>query len=131
MTSSDMLARSLHTTAEHANTSCASINAYALETAQGLLSYEQTARLERRGRGICVVNDTQTPNNIGPLWITGTAKYTDTESCLQVSGFHLKLGVDEDHLPGVEYCKVMSPAFAVDYLLTESMKPITSSTIWV
>lgn len=132
LSSGDFLALNLNTTAENPNTTCADINTYALQTAQGLLSYEQLKRFQRRGRGICITADTQTPNNVGPLWIFGTTNYTETESCLQVSAFHLKLAVDEDHLPGVEYCKVMSPAFALDYILTSSMKPIPGSrTIFV
>lgn len=128
MSSSDYLALKLNTTAEHSDRDCASINKYALETAQSLLSDEQTKRWQRRGgRGICVVEDRQTPGNVGPYWIYGTANYTETESCLQVEGFHLKLEVDAGHLPGVEYCKLMSPAFAVDYLLTGSMKAITAT----
>jgi len=131
MTSSDYLALKLNTTAVHKNRSCASINRYALETAQGLVSSEQAKRWQKRGRGICIVADTQTPGNVGPYWIYGTTNFTETESCLQVSGFHLKLGVEVEHLPGVEYCKLMSPAFAVDYILTGSMKAITTRTILV
>lgn len=131
MTSSDFLAMRLGTTAENPNTSCATINTYALQVAEGMLSYEQFRRWHLHGRGICIAADTQTPNNVGPLWIYGTTNYTETESCLQVSGFHLKLGVAEDHLPGVEYCKVMSPAFALDYMLTGSMKPVGSRTFLV
>lgn len=132
MTSGDYLAMRLNTTAEHPNRSCADINTYALQTAQSLLTYEQVRRRQSRGaRGICVVDDRQTPGNVGPYWIYGTTNYTETESCLQVSGFHLKLPVDAGHLPGVEYCKAMSPAFALDYLLTGSMKPITARKIMV
>lgn len=131
MTSGDFLAMQLGTEVADHNTSCATINTYALQVAQGMLSYEQLRRWHLHGRGICIVADTQTPNNVGPLWIYGTTNYTETESCLEVSGFHLKLPVDADHLPGVEYCKVMSPAFALDYLLTGSMKPAGSRTFLV
>lgn len=128
LTSGDFLADYLNTTAENPKTTCADINTYALHQAQALLTYDQTKRSMRlNGRSICVVDDTPTPGNVGPYWIYGTTNYTETEKCLQVSGYNLKLGVHEDHSPGVEYCKVMSPAFALDYLITGSMKPLASS----
>jgi len=124
--SSEFLAYFMNTTAKNPNTTCLDVNKLALEMGSSLATPRQLDRWQKRGRPICPVIDLETPYNAGPLWIDGTVNYTETESCLEVAAFHLKLGLDAGTgiLDGVEYCKAMSPAFVLDYIMTGSMLPV-------
>lgn len=125
--SAEFLAHFMNTTAKNPNTTCLDVNRLALEMGTSLATPRQLERWQKRGRPICPVIDLETPYNAGPLWIDGTVNYTETESCLEVAAFHLKLGLDAGTgiLDGVEYCKAMSPAFVLDYIMTGSMLPVS------
>jgi len=131
--SSEFLAHFMNTTAENPNTTCVDVNKLALKMGQSLATPRQLHRWQKRGRPICPVIDLETPFNAGPLWIDGTVNYTETDSCLEVAAFHLKLGLDAGTgiLDGVEYCKAMSPAFVLDYIMTGSMLPVSDPSSMV
>ena len=78
----------------------------------------------RHGRPICYEPDTHALFNIGPLFISETIKIEDNGKCLDVTS--LGLGpqpLDSLIFPGVYYCKVLSPARVIDYIMTDSLKP--------
>jgi len=109
--------------------SCRDVNAAAIEAAVGLLktTREGNATLERharRGRPLCLVDDTSAPFNIGPLFLSEHIKISDNSTCMVVQSLTLgPTGLDSVLFPGVHYCKLLSPARVVDYLMVDSLKP--------
>merc|ERR1711871_567100 len=106
-------------------------NRRAFEEAERLLGETDAgrttlARYRAKGRPVCYGKDKKAFLNIGPLFVKGTIDAKDNGTCLVVSA--LELGpqpLDSRIFPGVHYCKVLSPARAVDYIMTDSLKPVS------
>lgn len=82
-------------------------------------------RFEKRGRPICFAPDYDAFGNIGPLWVSDAMTIEDdkTNNCLSVAS--LKLGpqaLNSMIFPGVHYCKLLSPARAIDYMMIDALK---------
>jgi len=121
MYSHDFIAEKLEAEPRELNTTCLDVNKRAVEIAQGLVLPETLDRYRSRGRGLCLLDDIAVYMNIGPFFIIGSVNYTETPDCLEVSGFRLKLELDET-AGGIQYCKLMSPAFVLDWMMTGSLK---------
>jgi len=109
--------------------SCKDVNEHAIQTAKSLLGSTEEgaralARYASRGRGICLEEDVAAPFNIGPLFINERIRVSDNQTCLIVQS--IKLGptpLDGPIFPGVHYCKLLSPARVIDYIMIDSLKP--------
>ena len=132
MASSDRVAEQLHLgTGTYNNTlTCMDMNKIAYETAIQYLNrtsagQEALERFGERGRPVCFTPDFDAPGNIGPLWVMNSMTIKDDvkNQCLQVAS--LKLGpqsLDSWIFPGVHYCKLLSPARVIDYIMIDSLK---------
>merc|ERR1712113_662222 len=102
---------------------CADINRMAVAVAEGLISERSRKRYQEKGRKFCHMPDAQAFGNIGPLFIKGSLKTEETKDCLQVTSLGLVSTVKSMIFPGNHYCKLLSPALAMDWMLTDSHKP--------
>jgi len=103
--------------------SCADINRKAVEVAKKLLPAKSLKRYEEKGRGVCFMEDTGVTGNIGPLWVKSSIKLVETKECLQVTSRKLVSDIHSPIFPGNHYCKLLSPAAAMDWMMTDSHKP--------
>jgi hypothetical protein len=108
----------------NASISCGDINRLAVEVAKKLVPQKSLKRFQEKGRPVFFMEDTTVFGNIGPLWIA-TAKVTqvETKDCLQVASPTLVSTIDSKIFPGNHYCKLLSPAAAMDWIMTDSHKP--------
>jgi len=102
---------------------CADVNRKAVEVAKGLLPQKSLRRYMERGRGVCFMPDSSVLGNIGPLWLKSSIHLTETEHCLQVTSSALLSDINSLIYPGNHYCKLFSPAAALDWIMTDSHKP--------
>lgn len=122
MVDATRVAEQLHV-ATNASVQCADINRAAVEVAKALLPQKSRKRYEEKGRPICFMDDTQVFSNIGPLWVESSLKTEETKQCLQVTSSKLVSPITSPIFPGNHYCKLLSPAAAMDWMMTDSHKP--------
>jgi hypothetical protein len=130
LASADRIAQQLNITNYVSNRTCGDVSRLAVKKARELLSQTTAGKsiLEtydrRQGRPICYEPDTHALFNIGPIFISETIKIEDNGKCLDITS--LGLGpqpLNSAIFPGVYYCKVLSPARVIDYIMTDSLKP--------
>lgn len=83
------------------------------------------ARFNSRGRPICLTKDHTATGNIGPLWVSEkmTIKDDAENKCLEVSSLvEGPTGINSHIFPGIHYCKLLSPARVIDYMMIDSLK---------
>merc|ERR1711871_1258642 len=80
------------------------------------------ARFMAKGRGIFFGEDFSPFGNIGPLFVKGTIKIDDSAAGITISSIAIKSGIDSWIFPGVHYCKFVSPARIIDYMMIDSLK---------
>jgi len=106
------------------------LNKFAFSQAVALLSETEAGRVvvERhnaQGRPVCFLPDTHVPHNVGPVWVATHMKIEDTLECLNVQSSKLgPQGLNSPIFPGVHYCKLISPARFVDYIMIDSLKAL-------
>jgi len=122
MVDATRVAEQLHVTT-NASVACSDINRKAIEVAKKLLPAKSLKRYEEKGRGVCFMPDTHVPLNVGPLWVKSSIETTETEDCLQVASSKLDSPITSPIFPGNHYCKLWSPAAAMDWMMTDSHKP--------
>eukprot|EP00466_Bigelowiella_natans_P001087 jgi/Bigna1/136172/aug1.32_g10880 len=130
LASADRIAEQLRVpSSSYTNTStCMDINNLALKTAFDLLNRTEAgrsaiARYHKRGRGVCLEKDHSPLGNIGPLFVKGRLSIKDNGTCLVVSSMSLGPTPLKSLLfPGVQYCKLLSPARIMDYIMIDSLK---------
>merc|ERR1719478_1925991 len=103
--------------------SCSDVNRDAVDAAMALLGRSAAgraslARYKRRGRPFCFLKDTKPPGSIGPLFVAGSISVKDNGTCLAVQSLAIGPQPLDSHIfPGVHYCKVISPARALEFIL--------------
>ena len=110
------------------NATCRDVNAKAVEAAFAILAATDVgarslARYRSRGRGLFLEADAAVFGDVGPLFIAERLRIGDNASGMVVTS--LALGpqpLDATLFPGVHYCKLLSPARVVDYVLTDALK---------
>jgi len=102
---------------------CGDVNRLAVEVAMKLLPAKSLKRFKDKGRGVCFMPDSHVFANIGPLWLRSSLKLEETKGCLQVTSSGLLSDINSMIYPGNHYCKLLSPAAAMDWLMTDSHKP--------
>ena len=110
------------------NATCRDVNAKAVEAAFSILAATDVgarslARYRSRGRGLFLEADAAVFGDVGPLFIAERLRIGDNASGMVVTS--LALGpqpLDATLFPGVHYCKLLSPARVVDYVLTDALK---------
>jgi hypothetical protein len=107
----------------NASVDCGAINAQAVEVAKKLLPAKSLKRYNEKGRGVCFKPDSHVFSNIGPLWVQSSVKLEETKDCLEVTSSGLNSPITSKIFPGNHYCKLFSPAAAMDWMMTDSHKP--------
>lgn len=132
MASADRIAQQLQLNETQYNTSrsCADANRQAVAVAEQMLlsSAAGTNTLKRwkaKGRPFCFGPDFEPLGKIGPLFVDGSMTYKDNGTCLEVASIAISNTIKTTIFPGVHYCKVMSPARALDYIFTDSLKSVS------
>jgi len=103
--------------------SCGDVNRKAVEVALRLLPEKSLKRYQEKGRGVCYEEDTHAPGNVGPLWVKQSITLEETKECLKVTSTKLVSDIHSWIFPGNHYCKLYSPAAAMDWMMTDSHKP--------
>jgi hypothetical protein len=122
MVDATRVAEQLHITT-NSSLQCGDINRAAVEVALSLLPEKSKKRYLERGRKICYMTDATVLGNIGPLWVASSIKTAETAECLEVTSLGLVSTVQSHIFPGNHYCKLFSPAAAMDWMMTDSHKP--------
>jgi len=102
---------------------CGELTQQAVAMAERLLPQRSLDRYRAKGRTVCTAEDKQTVGDIGPLFVKGAIKTKETEECLEVSALSLENNIHSLIFPGVHYCKLLSPALAMEWMMTEGIKP--------
>jgi len=102
---------------------CLEVNKKAVEIAKQLLPSAVVQKYETNGRPFCFKDDAAAPLNIGPLWVNKPIKLVATDSCLEVTSTKLVSDIHSLIFPGNHYCKLLSPARAMDWIVTGSLDP--------
>lgn len=126
MTSSDRIAQQLNITA-NSSPNCSAVNEYVVDLAKQILAKSEVGnntltRYLREGRGIFFGEDFSPIGNIGPLFVKGTITITDSAKGITIASIAIKNSVDSWIFPGVHYCKFVSPARIIDYMMIDSLK---------
>jgi len=102
---------------------CLEVNKKAIEVAKKLLPSSVVQTHESSGRPFCLKDDAGVPFSIGPLWVKKAITLTDTAKSLEVTSTKLISTIHSLICPGNHYCKLLSPARAMDWIVTDSLKP--------
>lgn len=127
MTAAERIAQQLKLTG-NSSPNCSDVNKYVLDLAtrimqeSGDVANATLARFHAKGRGIFFGEDFSPIGNIGPLFVSGTIKIEDSSKGITISSIAIKNGIDSVIFPGVHYCKFVSPARIIDYMMTDSLK---------
>ena len=109
---------------------CQDINAAAIAAAEQLLAANGSDspgahtldRFQSRGRPLCLEADE--PSFNGPLFVKEALSVVDNGTCLVVTS--RVLGPTSLKIPGgiggTQYCKLLSPARVIDYMMIDSLK---------
>jgi hypothetical protein len=101
---------------------CGDINREAVAVAESLASRRVYERYAASGRKWCFLEDKTVTGNIGPLFLLTGITLEERADCLAVAALKLQTELDSNIFPGVHYCKVLSPARALDWIMTDSLK---------
>jgi len=129
--SSDRIAEQLHTTAEKSDVTCKDINMQTVQRVEALAPKTTLHRFKQNGRGWCFEDDSTVLGNIGPLWLNTDMTLTEKANCMSVSSLALHTSLDSKIFPGSTYCKLLSPTRILDWMMTDSLKPLGGSTVLV
>jgi len=139
MLSSDRITQQLKVKAADPSVPCSAGNRDAVHVAETLAAPSTLARYKKIGKGWCFLEDQPTFQNIGPLWVFHDAlQLTENATCMAVASPVLKTEIDGKIYPGNFYCKFLSPARVLDWMMTDSLKKSSktqsaksSSAVWV
>ncbi|KAK3264428.1 hypothetical protein CYMTET_26835 [Cymbomonas tetramitiformis] len=126
--SSESIERQLNVTAVTRGVTCGDVNKYAAEMVMKLLSPTTLKRYKAKGRQLCWKPDFQPFGDVGPLFIYESLELTENATCLAVASLAMSTAVDSKRFPGVHYCKLLSPAKIIDWIMTDSLKPDSSTS---
>jgi len=126
MTGSDRIAQQLKLKT-NSKPNCSAVNEYSVRLAEEILAKSEAgnttlARYHQRGRGIFFGPDFSPFGNIGPLFVKGSIKIEDGPKGITVSSIAISSPISSPIFPGVHYCKFISPARVIDYMMIDSLK---------
>jgi len=123
MLSSDRITQQMNVKAANTNVGCVEVNRHAVDLAEKLAYPGTLARYKKEGRDFCFLEDKQTFGNIGPAWVFADAlSLKETDKCMEVQSPVLKTEIDGKIYPGNHYCKFLSPARVLDWMMTDSLQ---------
>ncbi|GMH65177.1 hypothetical protein TrRE_jg8419 [Triparma retinervis] len=102
---------------------CRDVNQHSIDVAIGMLEGSRTLeRYEKFGKKICLGEDFDAYFSAGPAWIKEALEIEETDECLSVKSVKIDTELDSRLFPGVHYCKLLSPARVIDWIMTDSLK---------
>jgi len=124
---------------------CSSINAAALDWALKHADAEVLERFKKSGEPLVMVDDIVAPVGMhGPTWIANELNYTREANSTSPTGTHVTVqswtfvvaNTNEGHVPwffpvGMHYCKLLSPARAMEWIYTDSLRKPAVTTVMV
>lgn len=123
MLSKERIGQQLNVSVLDPKLDCRAGNMKAVAIAENLAAPSTLKRYKSQGRGWCFLEDTETYKDIGPLWVfNNTLALEETATCMSVSSASLKTKIDGKIHPGNTYCKFLSPARALDWMMTDSIR---------
>jgi len=123
MLSTERIGQQLNVTILDPTVDCRAGNKKAVEIAESIAAPSTMKRYKSSGRGWCFLEDTETLQDIGPLWVfKDTLTMKDNATCMSVSSASLRTTIDGKIYPGNHYCKFLSPARVLDWMMTDSLK---------
>jgi len=102
---------------------CRDINPLAVAKALELLPERSKQRYLSQTRRVCYGEDTTVFGNIGPLFVKGSITLDEKDNCLEVASLSLVSTITSKIFPGNHYCKLLSPAMAMEWMMTDGIKP--------
>lgn len=102
---------------------CREVNKLAVDVARKLMPRHALERFDTKGRGFCHEHDIGVLGDIGPLFVAGSLKAKETSECLEVASLGLTTSLKSWIYPGNHYCKLLSPAMALEWMMTDGLKP--------
>ena len=106
---------------ETSRNTCKDVNQNSIDIALKLLEGSETLnRYQASGKPICLKDDFDAYFSAGPAWIKESLEIKETDECLQVSSVKIDTALDSKLFPGVHYCKLLSPARVIDWIMTDS-----------
>lgn len=101
---------------------CSEMNKMAVHLAERLALSSTLKRYQATGRKWCFLPDS--PSVAGPVWVFhDRLQLHENNSCMSVQSPAMLTDVNAEIYPGIHYCKVLSPARALDWMMTDSLKP--------
>ena len=119
MLSGERVAQQLNTSLI-AKVTCEDINRKAESVARGLLLGSSLERYEQEGRPLTYKPDWSCV--AGPVWIKEVLELKDNATAMSVGSPSIHDSLSSPIFPGVDYCKLLSPARAMDWMMTDSLK---------
>ena len=120
MTSKEKLALLFGVSLKEKIVSCTDINKYAFSLAENKLPESVLDRYHRLGKKVIFEEDFKP--YIGPQFVFATKlNFLDTENFLHLSSPILYTSLTSKTYPGKHYCKLISPARAMEWIMTDSL----------
>ncbi|KAF0299439.1 hypothetical protein FJT64_027813 [Amphibalanus amphitrite] len=120
MTSQENLASLLPSAQFGENRSCLEINQAALSSALAAAPETVRERYNRRGKPVTYLADHSV--GAGPLWVQERLRLNYTTDSLQVQSITLKTAPGSFIYPGSQYCKLLTPSRALEYIMTDGLR---------
>ncbi|CAE7868786.1 unnamed protein product [Symbiodinium microadriaticum] len=126
--SAERVAQQLQTHPEHQRLPCAAMNRVAVQVAEQLAAESTLRRYREKGRGWCFLDDS--PSVAGPIWVfKDRLALKENSTCMAVQSPSMLTDVNARIYPGIHYCKLLSPARVLDWMMTDSLKPGSQSDL--
>ncbi|KAF0294334.1 hypothetical protein FJT64_007971 [Amphibalanus amphitrite] len=100
--------------------SCADVNQMTLAAAVEAAPPAAFERYQRRGLPVTYLEDHQA--GAGPLWVQERLRLHYNEDGLEIQSVAIKTAPDSIFYGGSNYCKLLSPTRALEYVLIDSLK---------
>jgi hypothetical protein len=105
---------------------CKAINEAAYDLAMKSASDAAKARFQKNGRPLVMVADVKPSPPAGPWWIWNYLTYDDKGDRMEVSSYYAFYSLSAaDYGAGNHYCKLLSPARALEWIYTDGLRPAT------
>ena len=120
LTSQENLASLLPSAEFGVNRSCRDVNEAALSAALAAAPDTARERFNRRGKPVTYLEDHAVM--AGPLWVQGLLELNYTTDGLEVQSIALKTAPTSFIYPGSQYCKLLTPSRALEYIITDGLR---------
>eukprot|EP00913_Durusdinium_trenchii_P009101 g8556.t1 len=101
---------------------CKEMNKRAVQLAEELAFSSTLRRYNAHGRSWCFLDDS--PSVAGPVWVfKDRLLLKENKTCMSVQSPAMLTELNALICPGIHYCKLLSPARVLDWMMTDSLKP--------